>query len=338
MINKNNANDEHSPRHHGMYVAERNDSGIDLIDLIVQLWRGKVITISTIVVSVLIGIAYLHFVKEKWVSTSTVTLPAAGQVASYNAALSIVYADSPQDKPSLTGLQSQLFNRFTASMSALAGALNNLETPVTLTLSPVKGSEDALNISLVGQSAKQAQMQLTQYISQINNDVVKDYGDDIKRNLSVKTRELNNTLDTYKQVALNQKEHRLDVIKQALKIADASDVGKLQVNQAEFLSDDTLYLLGSNALKAMVENENSKPLDFSKEYYDAQRALLAVTHLKIEVENLQSYRFISQPDLPIKRLSPRRGIALMIAFLIGALLGSIIVIGRNSLTSYRNRG
>ncbi|WP_253851907.1 LPS O-antigen chain length determinant protein WzzB [Pantoea sp. OXWO6B1] len=336
MTNKNNANDEHSSRH-GMYVAERNDSGIDLIDLIVQLWRGRIIIISTIVVSVLIGIAYLHFVKEKWVSTSTLTLPAAGQVANYNAALSIVYADSPQDKPSLIGLQSQLFNRFSASMSALAGALNNLETPVTLTLNPVKGSEDALNISLVAHSAKQAQMQLTQYISQINNEVVKDYGDDIKRNLSVKTRELTNTLDTYKQVALNQKEHRLEVIKQALTIANASDIGKLQVNQAEFLSDDTLYLLGSNALNAMVENENSKPLDFSKEYYEAQRALLAVTHLKIEVENLQAYRYISQPDLPIKRLSPRKGIALMIAFLIGALLGSVIVIGRNSLTSYRNR-
>ena len=181
-------------------------------------------------------------------------------------------------------------------------------------------------------------MQLTQYISQVNDEVVKDYGDDIKRNLSVKTRELTNTLDTYKQVALNQKEHRLDVIKQALKIADASNVGKLQVNQAEFLSDDTLYLLGSDALKAMVENENSKPLDFSKEYYDAQRALLAVTHLKIEVDNLQSFRYISQPDLPLKRVSPKKGLALILAFIIGALLGSFIVIGRNSLIIYRNRG
>ncbi|MGP2447710.1 LPS O-antigen chain length determinant protein WzzB [Pantoea stewartii subsp. indologenes] len=319
-------------------MKEQPDSDIDLFDLVLQLWRGKVVIISTVIISVLIGVVYINVVKEKWVSTSTVTLPAAGQVANYNAALSIVYADSPQDKPSLTGLQTQMFNRFTASMSALAGALANLEKPLTLTLRPVKGSDDAVSISFVGQSAKEAQMQLTQYISQVNDEVVKDYGDDIKRNLSVKTRELTNTLDTYKQVALNQKEHRLDVIKQALKIADASNVGKLQVNQAEFLSDDTLYLLGSDALKAMVENENSKPLDFSKEYYDAQRALLAVTHLKIEVDNLQSFRYISQPDLPLKRVSPKKGLALILAFIIGALLGSFIVIGRNSLISYRNRG
>ncbi|WP_259018763.1 MULTISPECIES: LPS O-antigen chain length determinant protein WzzB [Pantoea] len=319
-------------------MKEQPDSDIDLFDLVLQLWRGKVVIIVTVIISVLIGLVYINVVKEKWVSTSTVTLPAAGQVANYNAALSIVYADSPQDKPSLTGLQTQMFNRFTASMSALAGALANLEKPLTLTLTPVKGSDDAVSISFVGQSAREAQMQLTQYISQVNDEVVKDYGDDIKRNLSVKTRELTNTLDTYKQVALNQKEHRLDVIKQALKIADASNVGKLQVNQAEFLSDDTLYLLGSDALKAMVENENSKPLDFSKEYYDAQRALLAVTHLKIEVDNLQSFRYISQPDLPLKRVSPKKGLALILAFIIGALLGSFIVIGRNSLIIYRNRG
>lgn len=337
MTNKSNTNDERSSSHGG-YVKEQPDSDIDLFDLVLQLWRGKVVIISTVIISVLIGVVYINVVKEKWVSTSTVTLPAAGQVANYNAALSIVYADSPQDKPSLTGLQTQMFNRFTASMSALAGALANLEKPLTLTLRPVKGSDDAVSISFVGQSAKEAQMQLTQYISQVNDEVVKDYGDDIKRNLSVKTRELTNTLDTYKQVALNQKEHRLDVIKQALKIADASNVGKLQVNQAEFLSDDTLYLLGSDALKAMVENENSKPLDFSKEYYDAQRALLAVTHLKIEVDNLQSFRYISQPDLPLKRVSPKKGLALILAFIIGALLGSFIVIGRNSLISYRNRG
>ncbi|WP_081011499.1 LPS O-antigen chain length determinant protein WzzB [Pantoea stewartii] len=336
-MNKNDENDNFSSQNGFFVKARADESGIDLIDLIIQLWRGKVVIFTAIIISIFISLIYLHVVKEKWVSTSVVTLPAAGQVANYNAALSIVYADSPQDKPSLTGLQNQLFNRFTASMSALSAALNNLETPLSLTISPVKGSDDAISISFVGHTAKEAQMQLTQYISQINNEVVKDYGDDIKRNLSVKTRELTNTLDTYTQVALNQKQHRLDVIKQALKIADASNVGKLQVNQAEFLSDDTLYLLGSDALNAMVKNENSKPLDFSKEYYEAQRALLAVTHLKIEVENLQSYRYISQPELPFKRMSPKKGSTLILAFLIGALLGSVIVIGRNALLSYRHR-
>ncbi|MFB4359989.1 LPS O-antigen chain length determinant protein WzzB [Pantoea sp. BS_8] len=309
---------------------------LDLMDVFFQLWQGKKFIILGMVIALIIAAIYVSVVKEKWTSQATVTLPAAGQVANYNAALAIVYADTPQDKPSLSGLQNQLFGRFSASLSALSGALANLEEPLTLRIDSIKGRDDALNVSFVGHTAKEAQSQLSKYIDKINADVVKDYGDDIKRNLSVKTRELTNTLDTYTQVAINQKEHRLDVIKQALKVAQASNVDKLQVKQADFLSDDTLYLLGTDALNAMVANENSKPLDYGKEYYEAQRALLAVTHLKIEVENLQSYRYISEADLPFRRDSPKKALILFLSLIGGAILGGLFVLTRNALISYKN--
>jgi len=309
---------------------------LDLMDIFFQLWQGKKFIILGMVIALIIAAIYVSVVKEKWTSQATVTLPAAGQVANYNAALAIVYADTPQDKPSLSGLQNQLFGRFSASLSALSGALANLEEPLTLRIDSIKGRDDALNVSFVGHTAKEAQSQLSKYIDKINADVVKDYGDDIKRNLSVKTRELTNTLDTYTQVAINQKEHRLDVIKQALKVAQASNVDKLQVKQADFLSDDTLYLLGTDALNAMVANENSKPLDYGKEYYEAQRALLAVTHLKIEVENLQSYRYISEADLPFRRDSPKKALILFLSLIGGAILGGLFVLTRNALISYKN--
>ncbi|WP_324030349.1 LPS O-antigen chain length determinant protein WzzB [Pantoea sp. JZ2] len=309
---------------------------LDLMDVFFQLWQGKKFIILGMVIALIIAAIYVSVVKEKWTSQATVTLPAAGQVANYNAALAIVYADTPQDKPSLSGLQNQLFGRFSASLSALSGALANLEEPLTLRIDSIKGRDDALNVSFVGHTAKEAQSQLSKYIDKINADVVKDYGDDIKRNLSVKTRELTNTLDTYTQVAINQKEHRLDVIKQALKVAQASNVDKLQVKQADFLSDDTLYLLGTDALNAMVANENSKPLNYGKEYYEAQRALLAVTHLKIEVENLQSYRYISEADLPFRRDSPKKALILFLSLIGGAILGGLFVLTRNALISYKN--
>jgi len=315
-------------------VSSKNE--LDLMDVFFQLWQGKKFIILGMVIALIIAAIYVSVVKEKWTSQATVTLPAAGQVANYNAALAIVYADTPQDKPSLSGLQNQLFGRFSASLSALSGALANLEEPLTLRIDFIKGRDDALNVSFVGHTAKEAQSQLSKYIDKINADVVKDYGDDIKRNLSVKTRELTNTLDTYTQVAINQKEHRLDVIKQALKVAQASNVDKLQVKQADFLSDDTLYLLGTDALNAMVANENSKPLDYGKEYYEAQRALLAVTHLKIEVENLQSYRYISEADLPFRRDSPKKALILFLSLIGGAILGGLFVLTRNALISYKN--
>jgi len=314
----------------------RKDEEIDLFDLVAQLWQGKIIIICAAIVAIILGFVYLSVVKEKWTSHATATLPAAGQVANYNAALAVVYADSPQDKPSITSLQSQLFSRFSASMSALSNALNNLEQPLKLSITPLASSNDAVDISFTAQSANEARSQLQKYIQRVNDDVVKDYGDDIKRNLGVKTRELTNTLDTLKQVAIDKKDHRLDVIKQALKIAQASTVNKLQVNQAEFLSDDTLYLLGSDALNAMVANETSRPLEFTGAYYEAQRALLALTHLKVEVENLQSFRYIAEPDLPIRRDSPKKTLIILISAVLGGLIGAVIVLSRNALKSRKS--
>ncbi len=332
-------NEDNKTKHNDALLmnTSRKEEDIDLFDLIAQLWQGKLTIIIAAVITIALGFTYLSVVKEKWTSKATVTLPAAGQVANYNAALAVVYADSPQDKPSITSLQGQLFGRFTASMSALSNALNNIEQPLKLTISPVGNGSDAVSIAFTSESAAAAREQLKKYIQQVNDDVVEDYGVDIKRNLSVKTRELTNTMDTLKQVAIDKKAHRLDVIKQALKIAEASTVNKLQVNQAEFLSDDTLYLLGSDALNAMVENETSRPLEYTGAYYEAQRALLALTHLKVEVENLQSYRYIAEPDLPLKRDSPKKGLIILFSAILGGFIGIVIVLSRNALRSRKKR-
>jgi len=315
-----------------------DDNDINLLDLIVLLWKGKITIVITVFLTFALSLVYLNYVKEKWTSKAIVTLPAAGQVATYNANLSVLYAQSPQDKPSITDLQKQLFTRFSSSMSALSGSLANLESPLVLNIAQVnKGSNDALIISFNAQTANEAQKQLTHYITEIDKDVVSNYGEDIRRNLSVKAKELSDILDAHKQIAINQKQHRIDVIKQALKVSQDSGIHKSQLNQAEYLSDDTLYLLGSEALSAMIANESTKPLDYDADYYAAERALLSVTHLKIQTDNLDSFRYISKADLPIRRDSPKKTLTVLLALILGVVLGSSIVIGRNIVTNYRSR-
>lgn len=150
-----NANNKPGLNNDPGVLASNNNDEIDLLDIIVQLWKGKWIIIVTMVVTMLLSIVYLSVAKEKWTSEAIVTQPSAGQVASYNATLSVLYAQNIQEKPSVTDLQNQLFGRFSASMNALAGALANQEEPETLKINQVnKGSNDALTISFVAQSAK----------------------------------------------------------------------------------------------------------------------------------------------------------------------------------------
>jgi len=129
----------------------------------------------------------------------------------------------------------------------------------------------------------------------------------------------------------------MDAIKQALTIAEASGVKTSQLNQAEYLSDDTLFLLGTSALQSMIQNEATKPLLYDQSYYDTQSALLAVTHMKIDLSHLQSYRYISTADLPIRRDSPKKTLVMLLAIILGGVVGSGLVIGRNVSACYRFR-
>ncbi|ARJ43139.1 LPS O-antigen chain length determinant protein WzzB [Pantoea alhagi] len=315
-----------------------NDDELDLLDVVAQLWKGKKIIIATVILFLLLAITYLFFAKEKWTSEAIVTQPSAGQVANYNAALNVLYSESPQDKPGVVELQHQLFNRFSASITALSGALQNLDQPLALKVASVTaGQPDPLSVKFTAQTAQEAQAQVTHFIQLVNNDVVHDYGADIKRNLAVKTRELTDSLTSQQEVAKERKTRRNEALKQALKVAEGAGITSSQLTQAEFLSDDTLYLLGTKALTSSIANEATRPLPLDDSYYATQRALRLIKDLKIQVDNLQSFRYIMEPDLPIRRDSPKKGLTLVLAVLLGGIVGSAVVLGRNMASAYRQR-
>lgn len=54
---------------------------IDLIELLLQLWRGKMTIIVAVVIAILLAVGYLMIAKEKWTSTAIITQPDAAQVA-----------------------------------------------------------------------------------------------------------------------------------------------------------------------------------------------------------------------------------------------------------------
>lgn len=63
-----------------MTVENNNLSGrsnepeqIDLIDLVIQIWRGKVTIIICIIVAIALAVGYLAVAKEKWTSTAIIT-------------------------------------------------------------------------------------------------------------------------------------------------------------------------------------------------------------------------------------------------------------------------
>ena len=122
-----------------MSVNDNNVSGrsndpeqIDLIDLVMQLWRGKLTIIVAVVIAIACAAGYFSGCWEKWTSTAIITQPDVGQIATYNNALNVLYGASA---PKVTELQANVISRFSTSFSALAEMLDNQEKPENYRLS-----------------------------------------------------------------------------------------------------------------------------------------------------------------------------------------------------------
>jgi len=308
---------------------------IDLIDLILQLWRGKWLIAAFIAIAIAIAAIYLMFAKEKWSSSSIITQPDAAQIGTYSTALDILYGGAA---PSLQGIQSNVFNRYNAAFSALAGTLENQEEPETLTVEPVvKGQTMPLRVGYVGHSAEGAQKQLALYIQQIDEQIGKELYSDLRENIEQQVATLKNSLENQEEIAQEQKDLRIKQLSESLKYAQAAGVTKPQIQQTQDVTQDSMFLLGTDALSVMVEREASRPLTFGGDYYGKKQRLLDIDKLQLDAKSIHAYRYVMKPDLPIRRDSPKRAIVLILSVLLGGLIGSGVVLGRNAMRNYQRK-
>ena len=323
-----------------MSVSDNNMSGrshdpeqIDLIDLLVQLWRGKVTIVIAIVIALVLAVGYLAVAKEKWTSTAIITQPDVGQIATYNNALNVLYGASA---PKVTELQTNVVGRFSTSFSALAETLDNQEEPQKLSIEQsVKGQPLPLAVSYVGASPEDAQRQLAEYIQQTDEKVAKELELDLVDNIKMQKTTLQDSLKTQEVVAQEQKDLRIKQIQEALRYAEQAGVTKPQIQQTQDVTQDSMFLLGSDALKSMIEHESTRPLILSDNYFQTKQKLLDIESLKLEGAELHAYRYVMKPTLPIRRDSPKKAITLVLAVLLGGMVGAGVVLGRNALRGYK---
>ncbi|MGF6267954.1 chain length determinant protein (polysaccharide antigen chain regulator) [Lelliottia nimipressuralis] len=320
-----NSNNEVSSRH--------DPEQIDLIDLMMQLWRGKWVIAAFVAIMIVLAGIYLTTAKEKWTSSAIITQPDAAQIATYTTALNILYGSSA---PTMLDTQLRVIGRFNSAFSALAQALENQEAPEKLTIqAAVKGQSLPLSVSYVGETAESAQKQLAQYIQQIDEQTAKELDVDLKDNIKQQIVTLNDSLQNQEKVSQEQKDLRIKQITEALKFAQAAKITAPQIQQTQDVTQDTMFLLGSEALNSMIEHESTRPLVFSGAYYQTKQNLLDIQNLNVDPASIHAYRYVMKPNLPIRRDSPKKGITLILAVLLGGIIGSGVVLGRNALRNYK---
>lgn len=308
---------------------------VDLIDVIIQLWRAKMTIVIFVIFALILATGYIVFAKQKWTSTAIITQPDAGQIAAYNNALNVLYGGGA---PKLPDLQNSFIVRFSAAFSALSAELDNQDEPEKLTIdSSVKGQPLPLAVSYVGESAEIAQRQLAQYIQKVDELVAKELDVDLRDNIRLQTINLEDSLKTQEQVAQEQKDMRIKQIQEALKYANEANIVKPQPQQIQDVTQDSMFLLGSEALTAMIQNESTRPLALSPNYYQTKQNLLDIKNIKVDPDSIHAYRYVLKPTLPVHRDSPKKVVTLVLAALLGAIIGTGVVICRNAFRTYPPR-
>ncbi|MCM6993682.1 LPS O-antigen chain length determinant protein WzzB [Enterobacter roggenkampii] len=315
-------------------VSRSHDSEqIDLLDLMLQLWREKWMIATFVIVFIALAVGYLFVAKEKWTSSAIIAQPDAAQIVPYSNALNILYGTAA---PSMLDIQTRAIDRFNASFSALSQALDNQAVPEKLTIEPaVKGQALPLSVTYTSTSAEAAQKQLAQYIQQVDEQTAKELALDLKDNIKEQIKTLNDSLQNQEKVAQEQKDLRIKQIAEALKNAEAAKITSPQLQQTQDVTQETLFLLGSEGLKSMIDNEASRPLVFPTAYYQTRRKLLDIQNLNVNPDTIHVYRYVMKPDLPVRRDSPKKAVILVLAVLLGGMIGSGVVLGRNALRNYK---
>ena len=230
---------------------------------------------------------------------------------------------------------------------------NLVDKNLIVTVPDHKKDQNAIgvNVSFAAETPKDAQNVLLDYIQFVNQWVVIQNKKDFLADISVVRAGLEIQKNKIKQDAENAHQIQLENLTTALDIAKSAgikdyskslsgNISLLEVSLGDTrvpstdskLSDGTyLFMLGEKYLQAQVDTLKNAALVYPLNYYNIEKQanLLNALEKKVEKEGAVSgYYYLSSPDYPVVKDRPKRLIILVIGFILGVIISSIIILIR----------
>lgn len=332
---------------------------IDLRELILVLWRQKLLILLVTGVFAAAGIAYALLAPQVWISQAEIKQPTLKEVESLELNINqLINAKIPASafvsfsKKALYGDFINNFNSFNNKRQFLMehgyldaeAAQSGITDPKGKLLllkkmaegisakAPDKLREDVI-LSFAADTATEAKQRLEQYIDFIQQQESMAKGKELNtiwqnRIKTLQTQFESAKIDTLKQLQddILRTEYSLRITKAAgieAPVQNLQDQGSLAID------------LGARALaeKLKILKEIKNP-EFMNPGIGALRLQLnSLQAIKIEALPFQSFAYLASPSEPLSRDKPKRPLVVVLATLLGGMLGVGIVLVRHAFRS-----
>ncbi|QBC01360.1 LPS O-antigen length regulator Wzz(fepE) [Enterobacter cloacae] len=347
-----------------------NTKEIDLLGLLEVLFAAKKRIIAVTLAFALVGLAVSFLLPQKWTSKAVITQAEQSQwnpLRQMMVTLQVLDVDAKISRPEVFDLfikkfQSQsLLEEYLKSSSYVMSQLKDAEVdPLELHRAIVNISDKmkAVNdtqakdaekmpyvswtLSFTAPQAGDAQTVLEGYINYIVAIVEKETLQNIRNQIALKTKAVEQQLELDRVRLTNAHNTNLQRLNYSLKVANAAGIKKPVYSNGQAVKDDPDYsvALGSDGIAQKLQIEkNLKDVtelnaDFqNREFYLAQLKKLSFSDIKLE-----PFRYQLSPSMPVKKDGPGKALIVLLATILGGLFacGSVLLreamLTRNPLT------
>ncbi|EGS1686304.1 LPS O-antigen length regulator Wzz(fepE) [Enterobacter cloacae] len=338
---------------------------IDLLGLLDILLAAKKRIVAIAFAFALAGLAIAFLLPQKWTSKAVITHAEQTQwnpLRQMMVALQVLDVDVKVSRDEVFGLfikkfQSQsLLEEYMKSspyvMSQLEGTnvdplelhravVNISEKMKAIDNTQVKDADKApyvsWTLSFTAPTAGDAQTVLEGYIKYIAAIVEQEIMLNIRNQLALKTKVVEQQLDLDRVRLTNIHNTNLQRLNYSLEVANAAGIKKPVYSNGQAVKDDPDYsvALGADGIAQKLQIEkNLKDVselnaDFqNREYYLAQLKKLSVEDVKLE-----PFKYQLSPSMPVKKDGPGKALIVMLAGILGGLFACGSVLLREAMLS-----
>ena len=333
---------------------------INLIDIMRTLWQQKIIILVTTFIGLLIGLSYISFTKPVYEVTAYIYPPTLKDFSALNhgrsnekssllttSSVKDVYGFFSQSLLSESTKWDFYEKSFLPVMSSkysankipqLFGKSVIVKEISTRSILTQETKPSNYTITVRGNSPQEVATWVKDYIDLAQQRAVKALLAEDKEERAGVIRELQNKVDSIREVANNNRLDRIQQLKEAIKVAQAlgmksSSFNGAMIDASALNNPSLMYLRGQNALQAELNNLNVRDSNdaFVPSKYklrEQQERLDYYKKIVINPEQINLFKLDGSIEPPAYPVAMRKSLILGISLFAGLFLGFLIVIMR----------